>query len=218
MRSFLCATLVLIFCGSLFAEKEDQSKLSYDAGMTYVIAGEAARARAAFEKASQIQGDYADLSRLELLRIQAKDGKTPLPALITLLAGIKDQPLSERAHMHLAGSLLESRRTQDAVDVALLFSGKFPESELADNAVLLSAKIYFDLGKNEAARVQAATILTKYGKSDSVDGARQILARLTLTPDENYNSAAACGQWERIAGPGSEIQAAIEPPFTAICP
>jgi hypothetical protein len=218
MKSSLSAILCILLPCVALAEKEDQSKLSYDSGMIYAVAGEAARARAAFEKASQIQGDYADLARLELLRIQAKDGKTQLSVLLTLLSSIKDQQLSERAHMHLSGSLLESRRPLDALDVALLFSGKFPESELADNAVLLSAKILFELGKNEAARVQAVTILTKYPKSDSVDAARQILARLSLTPDENYNPALACGQWERIAGPGSEIQTAIEPAFTAICP
>lgn len=210
--------IVFLLPAVLLAEKEDQSKLSYEAGMTYAVAGEPVRARAAFEKASQIQGDYADLARLELLRIQARDGKTQLPALLTLLGGIKDQTLAEQAHLHLAGSLLESRRPLDAVDVVLLFSGKFPESELADNAVLLSAKIFFDLGKMEAARTQAALVISRYGKSDSVDGARQILARLALTPDENYNPPAACRQWERIAGPGGEIQTAIEPPFTAICP
>lgn len=210
--------LLILVPALAFAEKEDQSKLSYEAGMTYAMAGEGSRARAAFEKASQIQGDFADLARLELLRILARDGKTELPALVTLLGAIKDQALSERAHLHLAGSLLEARRPLDAVDVTLLLSGKFPESELADNALLLSAKIFFQLGRYEAARADAATIVTKYSKSDSVDGARQILARLSLTPDENYNHPAACRQWERIAGPGSELQTAIEPPFTALCP
>lgn len=216
MKRFLI--LVIVFPFVLAAEKEDQSKLSYEAGMTYAIAGEPLRARAAFEKASQIQGDFADLARLELLRIQARDGKTDLAALLTLLGAIKDQSLLERGHLHLAGSLFESRRLLDAVDVSLLLSGKFPESDLADNAALLSAKIFFQLGRYEAARAEAATIVTKYAKSDSVDGARQILARLSLTPDENYNYPAACRQWDRIAGPGGEIQTAIEPPFTALCP
>lgn len=217
-RLFLCALFACSLTAGLSAEKEDQSKLSYEAGVAYALAGEGARARAQFEKAAQVQGDFADLARIELLRISARDGKTALPALLQTLGMIKDQTLLERAHLHLAGSLVEARRFFDAIDVALLFAGKFPESDLADDALLLSSRVFLRLGRSEASRMQAAAIVSRYSKSDSVDAAREILARLSLMPDESYNPVRACAQWDRIAAPGGEIHTVIEPPFSSVCP
>ncbi|MCE9598819.1 MAG: tetratricopeptide repeat protein [Spirochaetia bacterium] len=214
--------LLLIFLGlavSLQAEKEDESKLAYESGMIQTIAGQTDLARASFEKAASISGDYADLARTQLLRMRARDGKTALSALLALFAQIKDQALAEQAAISLAGALRESRRYADSIAVCLQLVGKYPESSVADDALLMSAQIYFEQGKHDAARVQAEQIIRIYGRSDSADGAKLILARLYLVPDENYNPALACAQWERIAQANSpeSAETVIEPDFTRIC-
>lgn len=223
MRAFLCLALGLGTFSwtptSLQAEKEDESKLAYDSGMLQTAAGQLDLARANFEKAAGISGDYADLARIQLLRIRARDGKTTLGALQTLYSQIKDQSLSEQAALSLAGALRESRRYNDAIAVTMQLAAKYPESSLTDDGILMSAQIYFEQGKHDAARIQAEQLVSKYRTSDSVDGARLILARLYLVPDENYNPALACAQWERIAQASSpnSVDTVIEPDFTRIC-
>jgi len=157
---------------------------------------------------------------MQLARIGARDGKTDIVSLKGLISAIKDATLQEQGYLTLAGALRESRRNSDAIEICLILSGKFPDSELADDALLMAGQIYLELRKYDAARSEAEQIISRYKTSDSVDGARLILAKLYLMNDENYNPAMACRQWEMIATAtqaDSPPQTVIEPDFTRIC-
>ncbi len=212
----LSAVFLLLLTAAVFAEKEDESNLAYESGLAYAAAGDSLRARKEFERAASAKGDFSDLARVELLRIQAQDGKTALSALTQALGQIKDQTLQENAYMALASSLKQSRRYQDAVDVCLLLAGRMPESSLADDALLMAAGIFLDMGAPDAARLQAEKVVSRYKTSDSVARARLLLARSYLIHDENYAPALACKYYES-ASAGSERAELAEFHMNELC-
>lgn len=213
----LLIVIWIVLCAPLIAEKEDESKLAYESGIAYSMAGDAAKAKAQYEKAASVKGDFSDLARVELLRLQARDGKTLIAPLTQMLSQIKDQTLQEQAYLALAGSLKESRRYQDSIDVCMLLVGRMPESELADDALLLSARIFFDLGQFDSARSQAEQIVARYKKSNSLDSARLLLAELYLIHDANYSPALACKFYASAARDSQAILTPVDSNLSRIC-
>ena len=196
--------LILIYCiffDSLIAQKtdggEDDSKIQYELGFSYLLAGNKSKARLHLNKAMGMKGRYADLSRLQIIRLLAfekrKAGEIRLPQIRRILSRVEDESLKIQSWYASIQSLYDYGEKDSALELALEMSHRFPNSKLADAATFFAAEIFFERKKYAAALDRLFWITGRDQKMNGafLDDAFYLIARIFISPGYYYNPAAA---------------------------
>jgi len=180
-------------------EVEDESKMFHELGFSYLLQGNRAKARELFQKAAAAKGQYADISRLQLIRLLAlekrKAGESRLPQVRAALKKIEDDSWLKQAWYAAMRSLYDYGEKEGALELALEMPQRFPESKMADAAALLAAEIMYERRHLSAALDQLLGIVNKHPKGDGeyTDDAYYLLALVFNTPGEYYSPRKAYG-------------------------
>ncbi len=208
MRRFLLLVLCLLPLVLQSKSKKqgegDDGRSSYEIGMMARLSGDDAKSKELLEKAASSSGRYADLARLELVRLAAKDpaGKDRIAALRQMIEAFEDEKIKDEASMAAASGLYVSGNPDDALLLALELAQNRPQSQLADDALLLAGEIYILKRSLPAAVDRLLFLVDRYPQSNSTYRAYLLLARIYSFPGE-YESPgrerAARMQAEKIA-------------------
>lgn len=186
--SYIPIFIVILAINSSFLfsqEKADESLISYEQAMTYLLTDDYESAKTYLEKSSSQKGEYSDLAVLELARLEGR--LTGIERLRQIVEGISKKELTVRAWMYGIEGLEEGGKWKDAVDLSEEISLKFPESEIADEIILKGAVILIKKGKTTVALHRLYKILEKYPASRSADDACFLISDIYRKSGEHYS-------------------------------
>lgn len=196
--------LVLLPKSKKQGEGDDQGRSSYEIGMMARLSGDDAKSKELLEKAASASGRYADLARLELIRMAARDpaAKDRIAALRQMVEAMEDEKLKDEGFMAAASGLFVSGSHEESLVLANELAQNRPQSPLADDALLLAGEIYVLKRSLPAAIDRLLLLVDRYPQSNSAYRAYLLLARIYSFPGE-YESPgrerAARIQAEKIA-------------------
>ncbi|MBI3396775.1 MAG: hypothetical protein HY042_13135 [Spirochaetia bacterium] len=168
---------------------DDEGRIAYEMAASLLLAGETDKAKARFNDAMGAGGRYADLARLEMVRILARDTKTQnrSTAVKQILSAVEDEAMKPRVTFAAAAALYGSGELDGALELLLDLSLRLPADRGASDAVLLSAQIYYDKRQWTAALERGLFLISQYPKSIHVSRAYELIAAIYWMPGPEYS-------------------------------
>ena len=187
---------LLLFSWSSFAiipQSINKNASAYQMGIAALINGKNKNAIAYFKQAINANKLYSDNARLELVQLMAIDKKNDLDAIRKILNSFNNDDLKPEALMATSYALLSNKRHLESLELAQEIVTNFPESNLADDALLLSAEIFYYKLKNEIiASETIVSCLTRYPKSNKKNRLYYLLAKIYISPNQLNNRERGC--------------------------
>lgn len=170
------------------------SEAAYRRGLDHLQAGEQKEAKNQFEEALAAGGRYADLARLELVRLVAAPlvGEDPLPPLRALLAGFGDADQAAHASLIAIETLLAGGFSAEALQLAAELSSRYPDNPQETDALLLAARFFYQSGNSGAALQRLYRIAAAPQESALLTAAYYLLAHIHLEPGDHYSPMRGC--------------------------
>lgn len=190
----------------------DDSRIFFEVAFSYLLQGRDQLARRNFERALAAGGDYADLNRIALVRLLGREKRAPgtsrLPEVRALLGQVQQRDLIGTAWFAAMEALYDYGERDAALELALEMPRRFPDSDRADEALLLAARILMERQRRAAALDQLFYLLDRHGDSDQLDEAHFLMAKIYLDPGVYYSpvrARAALEPFVRPAGAQKEL-------------
>lgn len=201
-RCVLTLALALGLTGGLAAQPAgggdlpgDPARVNYEMGFAYLLRHDRARARNYLELAANSQGAFADLARLELVRLISAEDAPPAAALAAAratLLRLEDKTGLPQNWLAAAQAFSDAGRRAEALELALELPLRFPESPEAARALALAARIHLLEERADAAIECYLRILQQYSAVPGADEAALFVARVMLAPGPRHNAHQAC--------------------------
>ncbi len=173
----------------------DPARVNYEMGFAYLLRRDRARARNYLELAANSQGAFADLARLELVRLISADDAPPAEALAAAratLLRLEDKTTLPVHWLASAQAFSDAGRRAEALELALELPLRFPESAEAARALALAARMHLLEERSDAAIECYLRLLQEYDTRPGADEAALFLARILLAPGPRHNAHQAC--------------------------
>lgn len=184
----------------------DAARTAYEMGFSYLLAEDNKQARTFLEEAVAAGGPYADLARIELVRLLAFGARdtaaqpvaedTILPPIRQVLLGFEDRTRIPRAWYAAVQALEQAGQYAPSLKMAMELALRYPAAAEADDALLAAARLHYANGNPAAALEHLFRILKEYEQGDRVSAASYMIARIYSTPGEYYSPARACAALE----------------------
>lgn len=173
----------------------DPARVNYEMGFAYLLREDRVRARNYLELAANAQGAFADLARLELVRLISAEDAPPATALAAAratLLRLEDKTGMPRNWLAAAQAFSDAGRRAEALELALELPLRFPESSEAARALALAARIHLVEERVDAALECYLRLLQQYSGGAGADEAALFAARIMLAPGPRHNPHQAC--------------------------
>ncbi len=201
-HTVFAAVLFLGLTGLVFAQNEDlpgeAGQVNYEMAFAYLLKGDREQARAFLDQAVAAGGTYADLARLELIRLIAVQNQDDaanadvVPQIRTVLLAFEDRTLIPRAWFAAVQALEQAERRPEALALALELALRYPQSNEAAPALLSAAHLHLHDDDTDAAIDALYRILADYETSTQAREALYLLAKIYSVPGPHYDPDLAC--------------------------
>ena len=180
------------------AEKQEgkHNTAAYQMGVHALRRADYQKARQYFQESITEGGQFSDNARLELVQLMAaKQIKgNGLEAIRKVLNSFKDEEIAAEAWITASQTLAQNLRSEEALELAQELYLRFPASDYADEALLLSAHIlYYEHNSPASALERLYTCLKLYPQMNIKLNLYALLAEIYLSPESSfYNISRAC--------------------------
>ena len=171
----------------------DEDRIRYELAATHLLRGQSEEAGRLFREVAAGNTAYADLARLELIRMLAYQQEAPEQEEIRqLVQSVEAADLMPRAYL-TAGHTLEARGDSGAALVYYLeLCERLPEDPLTADARYGAARLLYAEGSYEASLMVLFQLLDENDESDLKDDALVLMARVYRAPGPHENGLRAC--------------------------
>ncbi|MBX7058108.1 MAG: hypothetical protein K1X75_08565 [Leptospirales bacterium] len=216
--ALLAASLLPLAAQSPSDLPGDNARVNYELAYIYLLRDDSEGARPYLESAIQSGGPYADLSRIELLRIEARAGEedAALAAVRSRTLSMEDRRLLPRAWLAGAQALAAAGRRAQAFAFASELALRFPEADEALRALLLCARLAREDERTDAAAELLLRAVRDYSQLSGADEAYLSIARLYLAPGPRLNPFRACSFLTRMLQAPQFRESALRPDATTL--
>ena len=196
---------------------------AYQMGVHALRRAEYQKARQYFQQSIAKGGQFADNGRLELVKLMAAQQKTGeanhLKEIRQILSSFKDEKIAAEAWIAASQTLSQNSRSEEALELAQELYLRFPNSDYADEALLLTAHILYHEHNSPASALERLyTCLKLYPEMDIKMNLYALLAEIYMDSNSSfYNISRACnflklyneeskklGNSSKEASPGSQ--------------
>lgn len=202
----------------------DAARVAYELGFAYLLANEPQRARSYLEEAAATGGPFADLARLELVRLIALDvaisgaateagagtadqtnAAVPDADVIAEIRGVllafEDRTRVDEAWYAGVQSLETAGRYAAAIELALELPLRYPNGPRADDALFVAARLRKAEGQKLAALDPLYRIVESYATGDLRESAYLLIAHIYSEPGPLFSPARACAALRAVRFP-----------------
>ncbi len=204
--------------------------MAYELGFAYLLANEPLRARGYLEEAAATGGPFADLARLELVRLIATgagaagvdtdadaantvDDAAVIAEIRGVLLAFEDRTRIDEAWYAGVQSLETAGRYAAAIELALELPLRYPNGPRADDALYAAARLRKAEGQKLAALEPLYRIVESYASGELREPAYLLIAHIYSEPGPLFSPARACAALRAVRFPMSVERGQPNPTF-----